>query len=431
MPKTWVFQSDSNENVTYTTTLRDDGTRSCTCHGAKQLANGSISCKHTRLIDQGLADQQAIKVSGNSNAAQVVQTLGKIAAFAKSAGFGGDFAVDFPGFTDLYKMIKLPEESSTEVSGLLPQLLTPIEIADAPKYLSDDKWGAQEKIDGKRIMLRVYQVKDGGFEVTATNRKGKSCDISESVRVAAAQAIETNCIIDGEYIEAEGMFYAFDCIADNDTTEPYIKRHERLKFMLGTADKDCIRVVPLATSTSSKKLMFQQLQKNKREGIVFKKLSARYTPGLGPSQLKCKFYATATCMVIGHSKEKSKSTGTVKSSITLGVFADQKGKKNQAGKLVHVGNCTVPAGWKLPPVESLVEIRYLYYYKGGCLYQPVYLNPRDDVGADCVADLKCKSEDGGSLEMDVEEKTTPKDEVVSKSPVKAHTSGFRRVLWKE
>ena len=424
MPKTWVFQSDSNENVTYTTTLREDGTRSCTCHGAKQLANGSISCKHTRLIDQGLADQQAIKVSGNSAA----QVLGQISSFIKAAGNVGGYAVAMPDFDDIDKMIKLPEESSTEVSGLLPQLLTPIEIKDAAKYLKDDKWGAQEKIDGKRIMLRVYQVNGGGFEVMATNRKGKPCDIPDDVRVAAAQSVETDCTIDGELIESEGMFYAFDFIGENGTDEPYVKRHERLKFMLGTADKECIRVVPLAASTLAKSMMFAQLTKNQREGIVFKKLSAKYTPGRGPNQLKCKFYAAVTCMVVSHSKEKSKSTGTVKSSITLGVFADQKGKKNQAGKMVHVGNCTVPAGWELPPVNSLVEIRYLYYYKGGCLYQPVYLNPRDDVGADCVANLKCKSEDGGSLEMDAEDEVA---EVAPKSPVKAHTSGFRRVLWKE
>jgi len=135
-------------------------------------------------------------------------------------------------------------------------------------------------------------------------------------------------------VESEGRFYAFDCIKN--AHEPYTKRHEHLKFMLGTGADD-IRVVPLASSTQAKALMFAQLTKNKREGIVFKKLSAKYTSGRGPDQLKCKFYATATCMVVSHSKEKSKTTGTTKSSITLAVYETQKGKNTQAGKTVQVG----------------------------------------------------------------------------------------------
>jgi hypothetical protein len=77
----------------------------------------------------------------------------------------------------------------------------------------------------------------------------------------------------------------------------------------------------------------------------------------------------------------------------------------------------------------------LYAYKGGSLYQPVYLGVRDDVGADCLADLKYKSEAGGGLVAAEDEPENPVEIIPQKKPpvettVKAH-SGFRRVLWKE
>jgi bifunctional non-homologous end joining protein LigD len=43
-----------------------------------------------------------------------------------------------------------------------------------------------------------------------------------------------------------------------------------------------------------------------------------------------------------------------------------------------VGNVTIPANHALPKVGDLVEVRYLYHYPGGSLYQPIYLGSRSD-----------------------------------------------------
>lgn len=75
------------------------------------------------------------------------------------------------------------------------------------------------------------------------------------------------------------------------------------------------------------------------------------------------------------------------------------GRRGNARKAVAVGNVTIPPNKALPTAGALVEIRYLYAYKGGSLYQATYLGERDDLEVgDCVlGQLKYKAE-GGEVE---------------------------------
>jgi len=63
------------------------------------------------------------------------------------------------------------------------------------------------------------------------------------------------------------------------------------------------------------------------------------------------------------------------------------------GVRVGVGSVTIPAGKPVPPAGRIVEVRYLYTFAGGALFQPVYLGERDDVGPHaCTIDqLKLKA----------------------------------------
>lgn len=60
--KVWTFSSSSNKNKTYETLQYDDNTTSCNCPGwtRRVAADGSRTCKHTRLVDQGIADQECV-----------------------------------------------------------------------------------------------------------------------------------------------------------------------------------------------------------------------------------------------------------------------------------------------------------------------------------------------------------------------------------
>ena len=60
-----------------------------------------------------------------------------------------------------------------------------------------------------------------------------------------------------------------------------------------------------------------------------------------------------------------------------------------------IGNCTIPVNHPVPKEGAFVEIRYLYAYRGGSLYQPQYLGERTDVlVTDCqIGQLKYKAEE--------------------------------------
>jgi hypothetical protein len=57
--RVWMFASDSNPEIHYETLQYADGTTSCSCKGwCRRVApDGSRSCKHTRYVDMGTADQ--------------------------------------------------------------------------------------------------------------------------------------------------------------------------------------------------------------------------------------------------------------------------------------------------------------------------------------------------------------------------------------
>ena len=62
-------------------------------------------------------------------------------------------------------------------------------------------------------------------------------------------------------------------------------------------------------------------------------------------------------------------------------------------KVVPVGNVTIPPNHKIPVVGAVIEVRYLYAFRGGSIYQPVYLGARTDITAEecSTAQLKYKA----------------------------------------
>jgi len=176
-------------------------------------------------------------------------------------------------------------------------------------------------------------------------------------------------------------YHAFDLLSDEQTrNKPCV---DRAMMLYGFRFGDAIRPVYTAETVSQKKSLFEKLKNENREGIVFKQAFSTYSPGrpasLGP-MLKHKFVASATCIVSGHTVGKR--------SVELFMHKDLM-------KTVAVGKVTIPPNFDVPPVGAYVEVRYLYAYKGGSLYQPVYLGQRVDQGKeDCmISQLKYKAEE--------------------------------------
>jgi len=77
--RVWSFASDSNPNVEYQTLQYADGTTSCNCPGwtRRVAADGSRSCKHTRLVDMGTADQNCTATHNYEQSKQQTSTAKK------------------------------------------------------------------------------------------------------------------------------------------------------------------------------------------------------------------------------------------------------------------------------------------------------------------------------------------------------------------
>lgn len=248
--------------------------------------------------------------------------------------------------------------------------------------LTDDDWYAQPKLDGVRFLLKKQ-----GNHILGYNRKGIQVpvpvEIHESVQASDAYYDGgcANFLIDGELIG--NIYHVFDVLEHDDGSVrdySFENRTTILKTLFEDIGSDHIKFVDVAIGPKQKLDLYNYLVKNNKEGIVFKYRFAKYVPGRpnsGGYYLKQKFYSTASCIV---------AEVNAKRSVRLNVI---EGKYP-----VAIGNCTIPANHDIPEVGSIVEIKYLYAYKNGSLYQPIYLGERTDLdGSDCLIDqLKFKSE---------------------------------------
>jgi bifunctional non-homologous end joining protein LigD len=278
------------------------------------------------------------------------------------------------------KLAKGYRHMTSDGPGVIPQadlpdtpteiqcvLLNPVEEDEFERLLDDPNWAAQPKFDGVRFMLGR---KDG--KVYALNRKGKSVSVPTNIAVAALTVdTDGDFLIDGELVGE--LLYAFDVLELEGKCRrelPVETRHA----LLSEFSHKSICVAPLAQGIY-KRYLYEALKKEGGEGVVFKKLGAKYNvgrPASGGNYLKFKFYSTASCVV---------SKVNQKRSVSL-----------KMGCGTEVGNVTIPANHDVPKAGEVVEVRYLYAYKGGSLYQPTYLGVRDDVDPDHVDSLKFKNE---------------------------------------
>jgi len=257
-------------------------------------------------------------------------------------------------------------------TGIQCQLLNFIAEPKVTQLVNDDKWWAQEKYDGKRML--IYKKADS---LIAINRKGLEVGAPDAILNSAAQ-IEPIYLIDGEAV-GEKLF-AFDLLEINNADLRTTRYRDRLSQLESLGLGDSIIVVETAKTAEEKQQLYERLKASGTEGIVFKKHSAAYTagrPNSGGNQLKFKFYATASVIVTAKNEKRSVAVAVING-------------KNQTA----VGNVTIPTNKKIPPVDSIIEVRYLYAYKGGNLYQPTYIGVRDDLNfEDCpISQLKYKKE---------------------------------------
>jgi bifunctional non-homologous end joining protein LigD len=252
-------------------------------------------------------------------------------------------------------------ENAGKVSGILPQLLNLVDDAEMALLLSDTAHCAQEKFDGRRTLVRKGESVDG------VNKKGLLVALPQPIQ-KALETLTGSFVIDGEAIG--DTLYVFDLLElDEQDLRPKAYKDRYLELMKLVARSPvtggAVLLAETAWTPKEKRDLLERLKKKKKEGIVFKDVRAAFKPGRpssGGSQLKHKFYATASVLVIKVNAQRS---------VAIGVY--------QGGSLVEIGNVTIPANQPIPKAGQVIEVRYLYAYKGGSLYQPTCLGIREDV----------------------------------------------------
>ena len=190
-----------------------------------------------------------------------------------------------------------------------------------------------------------------------------------------------SCLLDGEVVG--DTFHAFDLLELKGMDlrpSPYAVRYDNLLNLVDGVPSNQFLYIPAVVGTGKKRAMLDRLRRENKEGVVFKDRQAPYTPGHpanGGTQHKFKFTAAASCVVAAVNGSK------------LGVALDLFNGAHR----VRVGSVTIPPNQPIPAAGEIVEVRYLYAYEGGSLYQPTLLGVRDDVTAEgcLIGQLKFKS----------------------------------------
>ena len=276
-------------------------------------------------------------------------------------------------------------DADAQETGIYCQLLNFIDEAQVPQFIADDAWWAQEKYDGKRLLL--HKVDAQGETVIAINRTGRSVGAPDAM-LQRAGSIGQIYLVDGEAV-GETLF-VFDLLEIDQTDLRSAPYSQRLLQLAGLGLDGAIVLAETAKTAAEKQQLYDRLKIAGTEGIVFKKQSAPYTvgrPSSGGAQVKCKFYATASVIVTKLNAARSVAMAVLASK-------DQTGAAPASEKLIGVGNVTIPPNQTVPALNAIIEVRYLYAYPDGSLYQATYLGVRDDldVAACTQSQLKYKKE---------------------------------------
>lgn len=250
-------------------------------------------------------------------------------------------------------------------TGLRPMLLTDCSEMGPDAFISDNAWVGQEKMNGKRILIRV---KDG--KVIGSNRRGLACPIPEVLTKELA-GLKQATTFDGELVGE--TYHAFDLLelVDDIRQWRFGKRHDALTDCF-EGKFEHVKMVERHYGEESKRELVEDLKSRRKEGVVFKLLGGSYIPGKIENlakavAVKVKFYAEVAAKVIGW---------TGKQSIEVALL--------NGDDLISVGKVTVPTKYVDQIKDGrIVRVKYLYATTADQLFQ-AHLDP--DGNGSVIAD---------------------------------------------
>ncbi len=255
-------------------------------------------------------------------------------------------------------------------------------------FLKYDKWCAQEKADGHRVMIEVRN-----HDVTVLNRNGeKRGHAVPSFITDVFSKLPFDAIFDGELVGTgtNMKLQLFDfpwasrpgewggevlCSART----AFIERFSILSnFMNGWAPDPRIEVLPVAESEDAKRALLAWVEEQGREGLIFKACNGPYQPGARSlGQIKYKFRQDADVIVL------DKGVGG-KDNLVLGAY------EPGATKPIEIGHCTALNGdGDVIQIGEVITVNYVHFSKGKRLVQPTLPRRRkmnDKSPIECTTD---------------------------------------------
>lgn len=241
------------------------------------------------------------------------------------------------------------------------------EVTDVERYINDDGWAMEQKLDGVRCLVSC----DAEGHVFFTGHTGSSLGkgLKHQAAIAADLAIP-GLVVDGELL-ADGTLHIFDVLEAAGTDLrgfEFFQRRMVLEGLAAAAEFKTVQVVQSFTDTEDKARLWEAVVEAGGEGVVVKRLTGKYSTGSRSREvLKIKVTRTVDAVVMAFSTQTN--------SAILGLPTDNG--------LVKIGKCSLHCK---PSVEigDVLEVQYLYVVDADkpSLVQPRMMRVRDDKTAD-------------------------------------------------
>jgi bifunctional non-homologous end joining protein LigD len=261
---------------------------------------------------------------------------------------------------------QLSAEMKERLTGLLPQLLNDLPATmNLEELMRDPNFVVQQKFDGERRLLKQESITG---QAIGSNRRGLEVPIPLEIAASIRGVV---CTLDGEIIGTH--FHAFDLLElDGKDLRglAYGMRKDQLNGIAPHFGRH-ITVVKDALTMPQKLALWRGARRLKQEGIVLKDLNAPYTQGRPNSfgtQYKVKNWNDATVEVMGITPDRR--------SVMVGV---RNPDSCQPEALIEVGAVTIATNQAIPAVADLIDVKYLYAFEGGSMFQPTFKGVRTDL----------------------------------------------------
>ena len=256
----------------------------------------------------------------------------------------------------------------------VPMVFNEAPLSDVPKYIADDKWFFQQKVDGIRSQLVIEGGKKPWFrsksgDKSASSTSAKTLDPILKLLGDGVPAGGTSYAVDGEALD--GKWYVFDLsIGEKDKTpwEERMARADAWVKAMNDAGIHQIVALPTARTKEEKQALFDAVRDNGGEGVMMKRKDAPYDYDRRVNHtLKAKFVSTADVVV-------TELNPGGKDSVKIGLH-DENGNLKPIGTVTKLGK---EAKIGKINVGDVIEVAYLYATPDGTVYQPRIVRKRPD-----------------------------------------------------